>query len=56
MKQKAKLFTVKKKSTNDIGQVLFDSSKTDSSKTDSNMILPIVGTFVSPDVTIRSWY
>lgn len=34
------------------GQVSFDSSKTGSAKTDSNMILPIVGTFVSPDVTI----
>jgi hypothetical protein len=34
------------------GQVSFDSSKTGSAKSDSNMILPIVGTFVSPDVTI----
>ena len=34
------------------GQVSFDSSKTGSAKSDSNMILPIVGTFISPDVTI----
>jgi hypothetical protein len=34
------------------GQVSFDSSKTGTAKSDSNMILPIVGTFVSPDVTI----
>jgi hypothetical protein len=34
------------------GQVSFDSSKTGSVKSDSNMILPIVGTFISPDVTI----
>jgi hypothetical protein len=34
------------------GQVSFDSSKTGTAKSDSNMILPIVGTFISPDVTI----
>jgi hypothetical protein len=34
------------------GQVSFDSSKTGSAKSDSNMILPIVGTFISPDVTV----
>ncbi len=34
------------------GQVSFDSSKIGAAKTDSNMFLPIVGTFISPDVTI----
>ncbi len=34
------------------GQVSFDSSKTGDAKTTSNMILPILGTFISPDVTI----
>jgi len=34
------------------GQDSFDSEKTGNAKSDSNMILPIVGTFVSPDVTI----
>jgi len=34
------------------GQVSFDSSKTGDAKTSSNMILPIVGTFISPDVTV----
>jgi len=34
------------------GQVSFSSSKTGDSKTTSNMILPIVGTFISPSVTV----
>lgn len=34
------------------GQVSFNSSKTGDAKTTDNMILPIVGTFVSPDVTV----
>ncbi|MFM9987989.1 outer membrane beta-barrel protein [Flavobacterium sp.] len=34
------------------GQVSFDSSKTGTSKTDSNMILPIVGYFIAPSTTI----
>lgn len=34
------------------GQVSFSSSKTGDAKTTSNMILPIVGTFISPSVTI----
>jgi hypothetical protein len=34
------------------GQVSFSSEKTGTAKSDSNMILPIVGTFISPDVTI----
>lgn len=33
------------------GQVSFGSSETGSAKTTSNMILPIVGTFISPSVT-----
>jgi hypothetical protein len=34
------------------GQVSFDSSKTGDAKTNSSMILPILGTFISPDVTV----
>ncbi len=34
------------------GQVSFSSEKTGTAKTDSNMILPIIGTFVSPSVTM----
>lgn len=34
------------------GQVSFDSSKTGTAKEDSNMILPIVGTFVGPSTTV----
>jgi hypothetical protein len=34
------------------GQVSFDSSKTGLAKTDSNMILPIVGYFIAPSTTI----
>jgi hypothetical protein len=34
------------------GQVSFSSSKTGDAKTTSNMILPIVGTFISPSVTV----
>jgi hypothetical protein len=34
------------------GQVSFSSQKTGTAKTDSNMILPILGTFVSPSVTV----
>jgi len=34
------------------GELSFGSSKTGAAKTTDNMILPIVGTFISPDVTI----
>jgi len=34
------------------GQVSFSSEKTGDAKTDSNMILPIVGVFVAPSVTV----
>lgn len=34
------------------GQVSFNSSKTGTAKTDSNMILPIVGYFIAPTTTI----
>ena len=34
------------------GQVSFSSEKTGTAKIDSNMILPIIGTFVSPSVTM----
>jgi hypothetical protein len=34
------------------GQVSFNSTETGDAKTTNNMILPIVGTFVSPDVTV----
>lgn len=34
------------------GQVSFDSSKTGDAKTNSSMILPILGTFISPDLTV----
>lgn len=34
------------------GQVSFSSSKTGDAKTTSNMILPIVGTFISPSITV----
>lgn len=34
------------------GQVSFDSSKTGDAKTTSNMILPIVGVFITPSVTV----
>lgn len=34
------------------GQISFDSSTRGSDKTTSNMILPIVGTFISPSVTV----
>ena len=34
------------------GQVSFDSSKTGDAKSSSNMILPIVGTFIAPSVTV----
>ena len=34
------------------GQVSFNSTKTGNAKESSSMILPIVGTFISPDVTI----
>lgn len=34
------------------GQVSFNSEKTGDAKTDSNMILPIVGTFITPSVTV----
>ncbi len=34
------------------GQVSFDTSETGDAKTNSSLILPIVGTFISPDVTI----
>jgi hypothetical protein len=36
------------------GQVSFSSSKTGDAKTTSNMILPIVGTFISPSVTVAA--
>lgn len=34
------------------GQVSFSSTKTGDAKSDSNMILPIVGNFISPSVTV----
>ncbi len=34
------------------GELSFNSQKTGTAKTDSNMILPIVGTFISPSVTV----
>ena len=36
------------------GQVSFSSQKTGDAKTTSNMILPIVGTFISPSVTVAA--
>lgn len=34
------------------GELSFNSQKTGTAKTDSNMILPIVGTFITPSVTV----
>lgn len=36
------------------GQVSFSSTKSGDAKTTSNMILPIVGTFISPSVTVAA--